>query len=187
MFEEYTPFILFACLVAIFWLVGTYNSFIKSRNIIEERWSGIDVALRRRYNLIPSLIKAVKGYGSHESELLQKTTEQRTNGGDVTRRAANESEITKSLNNLLAVAEEYPDLKASSNFLALQSSLDEIEKEVQQARQGYNAAARKYNTQVESFPGNIMASFFKFKTCNYFTLELATHREFPEVDFSDTQ
>ena len=165
------------------WLIGTYNSFIKHRNMIEEQWSGIDVALRRRYNLIPNLIKAVKGYGKHESELLQKTTEQRTNGDDISRRAASESEISRSLNNLLAVAEAYPDLKASSNFLALQSSLNEIEKEVQQARQRYNAAVRKFNTLVESFPSNMMAKIFNFRTFGYFTLELATQREFPEVEF----
>ncbi len=183
MLEEYAPIILFICLIAILWLVGTYNNFIKRRNMIEEQWSGIDVALRRRYNLIPNLIKAVKGYGKHESELLQKTTEQRTNGDNIAQRAASESEISRSLNNLLAVAEQYPDLKASNNFLALQNSLNEIEKEVQQARQGYNAAVRKFNTLVESFPSNIMARVFNFKTFNYFTLELATQREFPDVDF----
>ncbi len=183
MFEEYAPIILFICLVAVLWLVGTYNSFIKRRNMLEEQWSGIDVALRRRYNLIPNLIKAVKGYGQHESELLQKTTEQRTSGNNIAQRAASESEISRSLNNLLAVAEQYPDLKASSNFLALQSSLNEIEKEVQQARQNYNAAVRKFNTLVESFPSNIMARIFNFKIFNYFTLELATQREFPDVNF----
>ncbi len=183
MLEEYAPIILFICLIAILWLVGTYNNFIKRRNMIEEQWSGIDVTLRRRYNLIPNLIKAVKGYGKHESELLQKTTEQRTNGDNIAQRAASESEISRSLNNLLAVAEQYPDLKASNNFLALQSSLNDIEKEVQQARQGYNAAVRKFNTLVESFPSNIMAKIFNFKTFSYFTLELATQREFPDVDF----
>ncbi len=183
MVEEYTPLILFVLLVAILWLVGTYNNFIKRRNMIEEQWSGIDVALRRRYNLIPNLIKAVKGYGKHESELLQQTTEQRVSGGDVDQRAASESEISRSLNNLLAVAEQYPDLKASNNFLALQNSLNEIEKEVQEARRRYNAAVRKFNTLVESFPSNIMARIFNFKTFHYFTLELATQRELPEVDF----
>ncbi len=181
--EEYMPIILFICLVGILWLVGTYNNFIKRRNMIEEQWSGIDVALKRRHNLIPSLIKAVKGYGKHESELLQKTTEQRTEGNTVTQRAVSESEISRTLNNLLAVAEQYPDLKASHNFLALQHSLNEIEKEVQQARQRYNAAVRKYNTLVESFPSNIMARIFSFKPYNYFTLELATQRELPDVDF----
>jgi len=183
MMEEYTPIILFACLIAILWAVGMYNNFIKRRNMIEEQWSGIDVALRRRFNLIPNLIKAVKGYGKHESETLQRTTEQRTNGGDINQRAATESEISRSLNSLMAVAEEYPDLKASNNFLALQSSLNEIEKEIQQARQGYNAAVRKFNTLIESFPGNIMAKIFDFKIFSYFTIELATQRELPEVNF----
>ena len=183
MFEEYAPIILFICLVTVFWLVGMYNRFIKFRNMIEEQWSGIDVALRRRYNLIPNLIKAVKGYGKHESEVLQKTTEQRTDGSDIAQREVSESEISRSLNSLLAVAEEYPDLKASGNFLALQSSLNEIEKEVQQARQGYNTAVRKFNTLVESFPSNFMANMFSFKTFNFFTLELATQRELPKVDF----
>ena len=184
MFEEYTPIILFVSLIAVLWLVGMYNNFIKRRNMIEEQWSGIDVALRRRYNLIPNLIKAVKGYGKHESETLQRTTEQRTaNGGDVAQRAATESEISRSLNSLLAVAEQYPDLKASQNFLGLQNSLNEIEKEVQEARHRYNAAVRKFNTLVESFPSNLMAKMFNFKIYNYFTLELATQRELPDVDF----
>ncbi len=183
MLEEYLPIILFACLVAVLWLVGTYNNFIKRRNMIEEQWSGIDVALKRRYNLIPSLIKAVKGYGKHESELLQKTTEQRVGENSVTQRAVNESEISRTLNGLLAVAEQYPDLKASNNFLVLQHSLNEIEKEIQQARQRYNAAVRKFNTLVESFPSNLMAKMFGFEPYNYFTLELATQRELPDVDF----
>jgi len=183
MLEEYLPIILFVCLIAILWLVGTYNNFIKRRNMIEEQWSGIDVALKRRHNLIPSLIKAVKGYGKHESELLQKITEQRVGENSVTRRAASESEISRTLNSLLAVAEQYPDLKASNNFLALQHSLNEIEREVQQARQRYNAAVRRFNTLVESFPSNIMARMFDFKPYNYFTLELATQRELPDVDF----
>ncbi len=182
--EEYIPIILFVCLVAVIWLISTYNNFIKRRNMIEEQWSGIDVALRRRYNLIPNLIKAVKGYGKHESEVLQRTTEQRTaNGSDITQRALTESEISRSLNSLLAVAEQYPDLKASQNFLGLQNSLNEIEREVQEARQRYNAAVRRFNTLVESFPSNIMARIFKFRTFKYFTLELATQRELPEVDF----
>ncbi len=181
--EEYAPIILFIGLITVLWLVGTYNNFIKRRNMIEEQWSGIDVALKRRHNLIPSLIKAVKGYGQHESELLQKTTEQRVGSGDISQRAHDESEISRTLNNLLAVAEQYPDLKASTNFLALQHSLNEIEKEVQQARQRYNTAVRKYNTLVESFPSNIMAKIFNFKTYSYFTLELATQRELPEIDF----
>ncbi len=183
MLEEYLPIILFACLVAVLWLVGTYNNFIKRRNMIEEQWSGIDVALKRRYNLIPSLIKAVKGYGKHESDLLQKTTEQRVGENSVTQRAVSESEISRTLNGLLAVAEQYPDLKASNNFLALQHSLNEIEKEIQQARQRYNAAVRKFNTLVESFPSNLMAKMFGFEPYNYFTLELATQRELPDVDF----
>ena len=183
MLEEYLPIILFACLVAVLWLVGTYNNFIKRRNMIEEQWSGIDVALKRRYNLIPSLIKAVKGYGKHESELLQKTTEQRVGENSVTQRAVSESEISRTLNGLLAVAEQYPDLKASNNFLVLQHSLNEIEKEIQQARQRYNAAVRKFNTLVESFPSNLMAKMFGFEPYNYFTLELATQRELPDVDF----
>ena len=174
---------LMAVLVVIFILVGMYNRFIKYRNFIEARWSDIDVALKRRHNLIPNLLELVKGYTSHESKTLENVTAQRSEGlGQRAQTSEHESLITQSLGGLIAVAENYPDLKASDNFASLQAALNQIEEEIQGSRTGYNGAVRKYNTHVESFPSNIMASVFNFNKYDYFNLELATQRELPKVD-----
>lgn len=181
------PFIivLIALIVApIAWIVSTYNKFIKYKNLIEESWSGIDVALKRRFNLIPNLIAATRGYSRHESEVLAKTAENRAAAAGVASRAEEESRISRSLSGLLALAEAYPDLKASANFLALHNSLDEIEEEIQQARNRFNFAVRKFNTLVESFPSSLIARKFGFERQKFFSLELATQRELPEVNFS---
>ncbi len=182
--EDYAPLFIFIGLFIIIWLIKTYNDFIKYRNMIEEQWSGVDVALRRRFNLIPNLINTVKGYGKHESETLLKVTDQRTGSGNLAAIMEEESEISRSLNNILAVAENYPDLKANHSSLDLQQALNDIEQEIQQARRTYNAAVRKFNTQVQSFPSNYMAGIFNFRNADYFSLELATQRELPKVDFS---
>ena len=150
--------------------------------MIEERWSGIDIALKRRYNLIPNLIAAVKLYSAHEADIMQHTAEARHGAPDIEARTREESAITHSLTGLLAVAEAYPDLKASQNFLALHHSLAEVEQEIQQARSGFNAAVRQNNTLVQSFPSNIIAKMFGFENAEYFSLELATERSVPRVE-----
>jgi len=174
-------FFIFAAVVAVFAAVGTYNRIIKYRNLIEEKWSGIDIALKRRFNLIPNMINTVKLYSTHEAEILAKTTEARHGATELASRTAEESAITQSLQGLLAVAEAYPDLKASQNFLALQHSLSDVENEILDARSAYNTAVRKNNTLVQSFPSNIIAKLFNFRTAEYFSLELATQRSVPEV------
>ena len=176
--------VLVLVVVPVVWAVTTYNKLIKYRNMIEETWSGIDVALKRRFNLIPNLVSATKGYSQHESDVLTKVAEARTAAANVASRAEEESRISRSLGGLLALAESYPDLKASSNFLALHHSLDEIEEEIQQARNRYNYAVRKFNTSVESFPSSIIARKFAFGRRNFFALELATQREMPVVDLA---
>ena len=173
--------LIFAGIVFVFITVATYNRFIKYRNRIEETWSGIDIALKRRFNLIPSMVSAVKLYNAHEADMLSKTTEARHGTEALAERSAEESAITQSLQGLLALAEAYPDLKASQNFLALQSSLSEVEKEIQEARLVFNAAVRKNNTLVQSFPSNIIARLFNFRAAEYFSLELATQRSMPEI------
>ena len=181
--EDYQIGLLVACVLAVFFIINIYNRFIKYRNMIEETWSGIDVALKRRFNLLPNLISAVKGYRKHEAEVLQDLTAQRHGSESLESRTAEESEISKSLTGLLAVAEEDPDLKASDNFLKLQQTLDQIEAEIQRARDKYNSAVRALNTMVEQFPSNIIAKIFNFTRAEYFSLELATQRTLPEVDF----
>ncbi len=178
----------FALFVLAAWAVGTYNKFIKYRNRIEESWSGIDVALKRRANIIPSLVRVIEGYGAHEAKIFQEKT--KVLGGESGHRherLEEESRISQSLGGLLALAEAYPDLKSSENFLDLQNSLDEIEREVQKARNRYNAYVGRYNVLVESFPANIIARKFGFQKQNYLALELATQREMPEVAFVETK
>lgn len=173
--------LIFIAIIFVFVTIGTYNRFIKFRNRIEESWSGIDVALKRRFNLIPNMINTVKLYNQHEADMLAQTTEARHGKDSLRERSAEESAITQSLQGLMALAEAYPDLKASQNFMTLQTTLSEVEKEIQEARLVYNAAVRKNNTLVQSFPSNIIARLFNFGTADYFSLDLVTQRAMPEV------
>ena len=170
-------------IVSVAWCIRAYNQFIKYRNKIEEAWSGIDVALKRRFNLIPNLIRAIEGYGEHEAKIFQTKNNYLTGSNGKSDRVEEESRISKSLRGLLALAEAYPDLKASANFLDLQNSLDEIEEDIQKARNQYNRYVGRLNTHIESFPANLIARKFGFEKQNYFTLDLATQRELPEVGF----
>ena len=151
--------------IAAFWCVFTYNRFIKKKNRLEEAWSGIDVQLKRRANLIPSLVETVKGYARHEQSTLDELTHLRT-GIDKTEsvavRGSEEGKVSSALRSLLAVAENYPELKANANFLELHKNLDEIEEQIQLARRYYNGSARNWNTMVESFPSNLIANIFSF-------------------------
>ena len=174
-------FIVFA---SVAWLIGTYNRFIKFKNRIEEAWSGIDVALKRRFNLIPNLIRAIEGYSEHEAKIFMSKSAELTGSDNMSDRVKEESLVSKSLRGILAVAEAYPDLKASDNFMDLQNSLNEIEEDIQKARNRYNSSVNKFNTLVESFPATFIARKFGFKKQSYFTLDLATQRELPEVNFS---
>jgi LemA protein len=174
--------VLFVCFVIIAISVSTYNKFVKYRNRIEEAWSTIDVALKRRANLIPNLVRVIEGYSAHENKIFEEKIRQLSGDSDSSR-IEQESKITKSLGGLLAIAEAYPDLKASENFLDLQNSLDEIEQEIQQARNRYNGYIGRLNTLVESFPSSLIAQKFDFVKQDYLTLELTTQREMPGVDF----
>ncbi len=176
--------VVFVCIVTVAWFIGTYNKFIKYKNRIEEAWSRIDVALKRRFNLIPNLIRAIEAYGEHEVNIFRDTDGAYQPGPGVAHRVEEESHISKSLRGLLALAQAYPDLKASANFLDLQNSLDEIEEDIQQARNRYNGSVGKFNTLVESFPATFIANRYGFEKKSYFSLDLATQREVPEVNFS---
>lgn len=168
--------------------VVIYNGLVKARQMVREAWSGIDVQLKRRADLIPNLLETVKGYASHEKDTLAEVTEMRTRAqgvpaGDVAGRAAAEGMLSQALGKLFAVAEAYPDLKANENFRDLQQSLDKMETEIQMARRYYNGAARDLNVQVESFPSNLVANTFKFEQADYFEIENDADRAVPEVDF----
>ena len=165
-------------------LIGTYNRFIKYKNRIEEAWSGIDVALKRRFNLIPNLIRVIEGYSEHEAKILMSNSNQINGTSTISNRVEEESQLSKSLQGALALAEAYPDLKASANFIDLQNTLDGIERDIQNARNRYNRAVNKFNTMIESFPASLIAKKYKFEKQNYFALDLATQRESPEANFT---
>lgn len=185
--EMMVPLIFFAAvvlLVSVAWLFGTYNRFIKYKNRIEEAWSSIDVALKRRHNLIPNLIGAIEGYSEHEAKLVGSKHDYFSRPSASSNRMEEESQVSMSLTGLLALAEAYPDLKASANFIALQNSLNEVEEDIQAARNRFNSFVGRFNTLVESFPARLIANKAGFQKQKYFTLDLATQRELPAVDFS---
>ena len=181
------PFLIFGAfflIIAIVWPIKTYNEFIKYKNGIEESWSGIDVALKRRFNLIPNLIRVIEGYSAHEARIMRSKGDYLARSTGNVDRADQESRISESLSGLLALAEAYPDLKASGNFIALHQSLDEIEEDIQKARNHYNRFVGRFNTLVESFPASVIAARFGFSKQDYFSLDLATQREMPPVGFT---
>ncbi|MBO0345957.1 LemA family protein [Roseibium sp. CAU 1637] len=170
------------------YLVALYNGLVKKRQMVEEGWSGIDVQLKRRADLIPNLVETVKGYASHEKETLEEVTAMRARVGQVSNgnpadRAVAEGALSQALGRLLAVAEAYPELKADSNFRALHESLDMIEDALQKARRYYNGAVRMLNVAVESFPSNLVAGQFGFMKADYFEIEDASDRAVPKISF----
>lgn len=170
--------------VILSWIIIIYNLFVRDRNLIREAWSGIDVQLKRRHNLIPNLVAAVKGYSQHEKSLLEDITQKRSEAvkfENLRDKAPAESDLSGMLKNLFVAVESYPDLKANENFLNLQKQLVEIEDQLQYARRYYNGAVRNYNIRVESFPSNIIAGLLNYKQDNYFEITLATEKATPEV------
>lgn len=168
------------------YLVWAYNELVKNKNLVAEGWSGIDVQLRRRADLIPNLIETVKGYAAHEDKLFHDIAELRAksiSGGSVAEQSAVGQAMSQALGKLFAVAEAYPELKADANFRDLQDKLAGIEDEIQLSRRYYNGAVRNLNTMIESFPTNIIASQFKFEKAEFFEIGDAAAREVPKVDF----
>jgi LemA protein len=184
-----TLWIILAIVAAVVvYVIAIYNRLVSTRQMSEEAWSGIDVQLKRRADLVPNLIETVKGYASHERGVFDEVTRLRTAAqsvppGDVEARAKAESALSVGLGRLLAVAEAYPDLKASTNFVELQKELGNLESEIQMARRYYNGAVRNLNTMVESFPSNLVAGQFKFEKREYFEIEDPGDRAVPKVSF----
>ncbi|AEG03408.1 LemA family protein [Sinorhizobium meliloti WSM1022] len=172
----------------ILYLVFVYNGLVKARQMAEEAWSGIDVQLKRRADLIPNLIETVKGYAAHEKSTLEEVVTLRNRAqavpeGDVAARAAAEGALSQALGRVFALAEAYPDLKANENFAELQRSLETIEGEIQMSRRYYNGAARDLNVKVESFPSNLIANAFRFVKASYFEITNEADRAVPSVKF----
>jgi len=170
-----TAYILFGvAAVALLWAIWAYNNFVRLTNRGEEAWSDIDVQLKRRYDLIPNLVEAVKGYMTHEAGTLQKVTDARTKAmgaQSVGEHAAAENMLTGALKTLFAVAENYPNLKANENFVELQRELSDTENKIQAARRFYNSVVIDLQNALEQFPGNVVGGMFGFKTREFFQLD----------------
>lgn len=172
-------------LVLLFGVV-IYNQLVRLKHMVAEGWSGIDVQLKKRTNLIPNLVEAVKGYMGHERELLEKVTALRAQSMNATNPAEKssvEAALARSLAQIMAVAEQYPDLKANQNFLDLQAQLAQIENDIEMARRYYNGTVRNLNIKVESFPSTIVAQLFRFTKADFFEIEDEKDRQLPQVQF----
>jgi LemA protein len=186
---ELGTIILILIVVVGLWVILSYNRLITLRNRVKEAWADIDVQLKRRHDLIPNLVETVKGYATHERGVFEKVTEARTKAmgaresGDLKKMAESENFLAQTLKTLFAVAENYPDLKASQNFLELQRELRDTEDKIMYARRFYNANVRDLNIAIESFPTNIIASMFGFKKMDLFEISIPGEKETPTVKF----
>jgi len=168
-------------------IVSLYNGLVRARNEVKNAWSSIDVQLKRRHDLIPNVIEAVKGYAAHERQTLDAVIKARQEAvasmGNIEERAKAEDTLTQALRSLFALAEAYPNLKANENFIALQGELAATENKISFARQYYNDSAMRYKNKVEMFPGNMIAGMFNFQIEPFFQLEAAGDRDVPQVKF----
>jgi len=172
--------------IAVLYYVAKRNSIIAARNRVDESWSGIDVQLKRRHDLVPNLVETVKGYATHERETFEKTTQARAEAmaaQSVEETAQAEQKLTGALTDLRAVAENYPTLRATENFQQLSRELSQLEDEIQAARRIYNSNAQSYNTSIEQFPASIIANQGGFTAREFFEIEDASQREPVAVDF----
>lgn len=172
-------------LALVAFVAGFYNSFIQLRNKVSAAWSDIDTHLKKRYDLIPNILSTVKGYASHETETLEKVTELRTramNAGSAAEQGKIENMLSEALKSLFAVAEAYPDLKANTNFLELQETLETVEEDINMARRYYNGVVLQFNNKIQMFPGNIFAGIFGFAAAEFFEADEA-ERENVKVQF----
>lgn len=173
-------------IVLAIYLIVLYNSFVSKRNLLEEAFSGIDVILKKRFDLIPNLIETVKGYLNHEKETLSNIVtlrNQALGANSADEKLQFDKKLSNAVGGIFALAENYPDLKANTNFLSLQEDLTEIETEIERSKRYYNGTVRDYNTAIESFPGNLFANSFGFPKRNFLELEDAGQRETPKVQF----
>ena len=172
--------------IAVLYSIGKRNSIIAARNRVDESWSGIDVQLKRRHDLVPNLVETVKGYAEHESGVFEKATKARAEAmqaSSVADTAKAESKLTGALTELRAVAENYPTLRATENFQQLSRNLSELEDEIQASRRIYNSNVQSYNTSIQQFPGSIIADQGGFTPREYFEIEDASERNAPQVSF----
>ena len=156
------------------WLISSYNSMVRLRNMVQNSWAQIDVQLKRRFDLVPNLVETVKGYAAHEKEVLEKVTQARSmvqSAQSIDQRQQAENQLTNTLRSLFAVAEAYPQLKANDNFRDLQQQLTVLEEKIAFSRQFYNDTTMKFNTTIQSFPTNLLAGMFGFQALPYFEVD----------------
>jgi LemA protein len=180
--------ILIILAILVIAVISIYNKLVRLRNTVKSSWSDIDVQLKKRFDLVPNLVETVKGYAAHEKSVFEKVTQARSMAMQATspaEMAKAENMLRDTLKSLFALAEAYPDLKANTNFLQLQSQLQELENTIESARRYYNAVVRDFNTLIESFPSNLIASQFNFKQEEFFQLEAPAEERKPvKVSFS---
>lgn len=179
--------IILVIVVLVVAVIATYNKLVTARQRVKNAWSQIDVQLQRRFDLIPNLVESVKGYMEHESDVLTKVTELRSswsNAKTVSDKAAVNEQLSDTLKTIMAISENYPDLKANQNFVALQGELSNTENKISYSRQFYNDTVTKYNTAIEVFPSNIVASMFHFAPETLFEAESTEARKNVKVDFN---
>ena len=172
--------------LVVVWIFTTYNALIKLKNNVEEGFATMDVYMKKRYDLIPNLVETVKGYAKHEKETLTAVMDCRNNALKATNvkdKAQTESQLTDSIKTLFAVAENYPDLKANTNFLDLQQQLTSVEQDIANSRKYYNSVVKMLNNKVEMFPSNVIAKWFKFTKKDMFEVASSAERENVKVQF----
>ena len=183
---EFLFVILGAIVLIVLWVIGVFNGLIKLKNRTDEAWSDIDVQLKRRYDLIPNLIETVKGYAAHEKTAFESVTNARAkaiSAQGAVEKAKAEDALSGTLKSLFAVAEAYPDLKANTNFLQLQTELADTENKIQAARRFYNGNVRDLNIKIETFPSRIIAGMLGFKKREFFEVENEAEKAVPQVKF----
>jgi len=175
-------------LIVLIWAVATYNGMVKLRNLVQEAWRQIDVELHRRHDLVPNLVETVRGYAGHEREVFEAVAQARaaaaTRGAGPAQQAQSEQALSSALSRLFAVAEAYPELRASQSFADLQAELTNTEDRIAAGRRFYNANVRRLNTRIETFPPNVIARMFSFRRAEYFEANDPAVRAVPSVHFT---
>ena len=180
-------FILVAVTLLIIWVIGVYNKLVKLKNLRTEGWSTIDVFLKKRYDLVPSLVETVKGYAAHEKETFERVIRARSRAmgaKDMASRAESEDALGSTLGRLMVVSENYPELKANENFMYLQKELSRLEDELARARRYYNGTVRENNIAIETFPSNIVANMFRFAKGDFFEVGMG-EGAVPQMTFNN--
>lgn len=172
--------------IAVLYGVFVYNKLVRFRTLVEEAWSGINVQLKKRHDLIPNLMETVKGYATHERETFESVTKARTSAiqaQDVKTQETAENQLSGALMRLMAISERYPELKANQNFMQLQEQLGTIETDIEKSRRYYNGAVRQKNIAIDTFPSNMVANMFNFEKSVFFELENEAERTVPQIKF----